>query len=341
MNVGIAAPLSIAGVTGGVRTQVFQTMAQLQNLGVNVEMIRADQSHFDYDLVHIFTASPDTLGIAKTVRDAGIKLVVSPVFFSTRSARIISASLSIEKLLTKLGSGIRSDFGIKSQICHWADQVLPNTESELALVRDGFGIKSEKLLKIPNGVESRFADASPELFMQNHFKKDFVLFAGQAGAPRKNVKLLLQAAPHINGSIVIIGDFYDTHYSHECVRLAQKVDNVLLIETQEHDSPLLESAYAACKVFALPSLYETPGIAAMEAGLTGANIVITSEGGTREYFGNHAQFISPKSVTGLVSAVNKALELERNVALKPHILEKYTWEIVAQKTLHVYRQLLN
>jgi len=43
---------------------------------------------------------------------------------------------------------------------------------------------------------------------------------------------------------------------------------------------MLASAYAACDVFVLPSMFETPGIAALEAGLAGAKIVITKYGGT-------------------------------------------------------------
>ncbi len=33
----------------------------------------------------------------------------------------------------------------------------------------------------------------------------------------------------------------------------------------DHDDPLLASAYAAARVFALPSWFETPGLAALEA----------------------------------------------------------------------------
>ena len=37
----------------------------------------------------------------------------------------------------------------------------------------------------------------------------------------------------------------------------------------DHDDPLLASAYAAARVFALPSWFETPGLAALEAALAG------------------------------------------------------------------------
>ena len=339
MRVGIAAPLSIAAVTGGIRTQVTETVRELRNLGVEVDFISLEQTRFQYDLVHVFSAGPDTLGIAKQVKDTGTKLVVSPVFFSTRSARAITLSLKAEKLLGFLGSGIRSDFGIKAQICSWADLLLPNTRPELELVRDGLGIDAGKITVVPNGVETRFANADATLFMETYFKRDVVLFAGQAGALRKNVKLLLEAAPRIEAQIVIIGDFYDNDYSRECLQLVQKLNNVILIETQDHDSPLLESAYAAAKVFVLPSTFETPGIAAMEAALAGAQVVITERGGTRDYFANFVEYINPNSVDELIGSINKSIEKKNSSALKNHILENYTWPKVAALTLASYKKL--
>ena len=43
----------------------------------------------------------------------------------------------------------------------------------------------------------------------------------------------------------------------------------------DHHDPLLASAYAAARVFALPSWFETPGLAALEAALAGCSVAIT------------------------------------------------------------------
>lgn len=339
MKVGFAAPLSLAAVNGGVRTQVMQTAHHLRLLGVDVEFIHFDQQHFDYDLVHIFSASPETIGIAKQTVSAGIKLIVSPVFFSNRSTSIISATLKFEKGISSLGSGIRSDFGIKAEICNWANAVLPNTQSELELVRDGLKVDENKLQLIPNGVESRFINATPDLFQEEFRIKHFILFVGQAGAPRKNVIQLLKTAKNLDSHVVVIGDFYDNEYSKQCLEIASATENIILIDSLDHQSPLLESAYAACSVFCLPSFYETPGIAAMEAALAESKIVITKNGGTKEYFGNHAQYIDPKSTIEIENAINSVISTDINYALKQRILDNYTWEVVAKKTLQVYKSI--
>lgn len=341
MKVGFIAPLGIAAVNGGVRTQAQQTAVHLEKLGVEVKFISTWSDSLDVDLVHVFVAGPDTLGIIKRCSELGIKVVLSPVFFSNRSAFTISSSLKVEKILSVFGSGIRSDFGIKAQACALADKTLPNTNAEKELISNGFRVSDDKLEVVPNGVELRFAEAKPDLFIESYGIKDFVLFVGQAGAPRKNVIKLLEVAPNIDSQMVIIGSFYDDDYGSHCKALANKASNITLIETLEHDSKLLESAYAACYTFILPSLFETPGIAAMEAALTGANIVITNKGGTEDYFGNLAEYVSPASATSIENGIKKSLTKGRQGQLASHIKDNFSWEAVAQKTLAVYKDLVD
>lgn len=339
MKVGFVAPLGIALVNGGVRTQALQTASALTKSGVEVEFISPWQEGIEADFVHIFVTGLDTLGILTRCSELGIKTVLSPVFFSNRSASLISTSLKAEKVLSKVGSGIRSDFGIKAEACSIADLVLPNTSAEAILIEKGFGINSAKIEVIPNGVELRFANATPDLFVQKYGLRDFVLFVGQAGALRKNVIKLLESAPDIEAPIVIIGSLYDDEYGEQCKQLGRKAGNVTFIETLDHNSDLLASAYAACHTFVLPSQFETPGIAAMEAALAGANIAITDRGGTDDYFGEWAEYLTPESSDSITKAVNNALSKEKSESLKNHIHKNYSWDAVGEKTLKAYNKL--
>ena len=163
---------------------------------------------------------------------------------------------------------------------------------------------------------------------------------GQAGAKRKNVIKLLEAASKVDAQIVIIGSFYKDEYSRRCLDLAQKAGNVTLIETLDHNSELLASAYAASKVFVLPSQFETPGIAAMEAALAGSQIVITQKGGTKDYFEGFAEFINPDSTDSILNGIQKALKKKSSENLKDHILSNFTWTKVAEQTSDQYKKVL-
>jgi glycosyltransferase involved in cell wall biosynthesis len=117
--------------------------------------------------------------------------------------------------------------------------------------------------------------------------------------------------------------------------------NILIIPGLENDSEMLASAYAACEVFALPSLFETPGIAALEAGLAGAKIVITPHGGTRDYFGLLAQYVDPSSVESIRMGIVSALSVNRTDTLQHHIKKEFLWSTAAEKTLAVYQRVLS
>ncbi|SMO33970.1 glycosyltransferase [Gracilimonas mengyeensis] len=343
MKVGFVAPMSISVVNGGIRTQASFTIQFLEKLGISAHLISPwkETKLEELDLVHVFGASIENTGIIDQVAASKVPLALSTVFYSTRSSGTIKTAINAEKWLSSLGSGIRSDFSIKADLCHKADLLLPNTSEEARLIEEGFSVSGDKIEVIPNGVEAHFSEAKPDAFINEYGIKDFVLFTGQAGAARKNVLSLLKAAEKLDMPVVIIGDFADDDYSQECLKLAAVLDHVHLIPSLPHDSELLASAYAACKVFVLPSLYETPGIAAMEAALAGAQIVITKHGGTKDYFGESVEYIEPASEESIYAGIQKAFRKESSPYLKKHILEQYSWEKVAEKTLHSYKTLVN
>lgn len=342
MKVGYVAPMSIAAVNGGLRNQALNTISQVRELGIEVVHLSPwkDLSDQNLDLVHVFGASVENVGIINQLASTNIPFVVSPVFYSNRSAGFIKRVLTFEQMFIPLSKGIRSDFSIQADLCRKANLLLPNTTEEAKLIREAFSISEGRIAVIPNGVETRFKNATPDLFMEKYGSKDFVLFAGQAGAERKNVIDLLEIADKIEAPVVIIGSFYDNEYGAKCLQIASRSDNVTLIETLDHASDLLASAYAASKVFVLPSQFETPGIAAMEAALAGSEIVITGKGGTKEYFGEHAEYIDPNSSASLLLGIQNALAKNHSKDLKEHILQKYSWDKVAKMTVENYQKLI-
>lgn len=342
MKVGFAAPMSIAAVNGGVRAQALNTIEHLKAFGVEPVLLTPwdDIKALNLDLIHVFGASIENAGIVNQIQALGIPITLSPVFYSNRSAAVIRRAIKLEKYLSILGSGIRSDFSIKADICFKSNLIFPNTTDEAELISRGFQIPYKLIEIIPNAVEEHFAHATPDLFIEKYGIKDFVLFAGQAAAPRKNVIKLLEVAPNIEAPVVIIGSLNNDEYGNKCRNLAEQAGNVTLIETLPHDSDLLVSAYAASNIFVLPSHYETPGIAAMEAALAGSKIVITDRGGTKDYFADEAEYINPDSAASLLNGLKNAMDSKPSETLKKHILDNFTWHKVAEKTANQYKRLL-
>ena len=120
---------------------------------------------------------------------------------------------------------------------------------------------------------------------------------------------------------------------------AAKHKHIRLIDGLGNDSAMLASAYAACEVFALPSLFETPGIAALEAGLAGAKIVITPHGGTRDYLGAMATYVEPDDEGSIRQGIEVALRTAKDTKLKEHIAGKFLWKHVAAQTGAIYKEV--
>ncbi len=342
MKIAFAGFQAVSLLRGGPNTQIRRTAESLQAIGVETALFDPWVS-FDRgsaDLVHIFSAGVGTYHLAREIRTLGIPLVVTPITYSTHGATFVRTALATTRLLQRLGPGIWSDYAFMADLCSWAAQVVPNTQAEADLVIRGLGADPRKVTVIPNGVDASFSDGDPAEFEQRYGVRDYILNVGHIGHPRKNVLALIEALGSIDRPSVIIGRFVRNEYGDACLREARKHAQILLIDGLPNDSALLRSAYAGAEVFVLPSLFETPGIAALEAGLAGARIVITPHGGTREYFGDLAVYVDPHSVSSIREGVLRAMRNPKDERLQQRIREKYLWSEVAAQTHAVYRRVL-
>ena len=322
--------------------QSHKTAEYLRNIGHTVDLFNPWNSYNleSYDCIHLFLAANETLTTAQRLGSLKCKFVVSPVFFTRRPPSTIQKVLKLEKFGGQFIRGLFSDYSIKARICELANLVLPNTQDEADLIVKGFGIKKESVKVVPNGVDLRFENASAELFHNKYNIRDFVLFVGDASAERKKLYPLLKQYQADDPPLVIIGALNDSRYSESCRSIISDRKNIHYLGAFEHDSPMLESAYTAAKVFTLPSQFETPGIAALEAALAGCQIAITEVGGTREYFGEFAEYINPEKESSIMPAIRAAFKKTDSESLKSHVKENYSWAAVARKTEEAYRSVL-
>jgi glycosyltransferase involved in cell wall biosynthesis len=343
VHVLLATSQATALTRGGVRTQVLQTKDALERLGVHVTLFDTWQNFqaTDYDLVHIFSANMATYHFARAVKAEGLPLVISPIFYTRRTSGVVRKVITIDTWISRTVRGFWTDYGLIAEMCGWAEALLPNTAAEGALFKDAFGVPEQKINVIPNGVEERFAHAKADLFKREYGMQDFILSVGHIGPDRKNIARLIEALEHIDHPAAIIGRIEDTPSGRACIDRAKRNPRLLIIDAIPHDSMLLASAYAACDVFVLPSQFETPGIAALEAGLAGAKIVITPAGGTREYFSDEAIYVDPTLVESIVKGIETALNNKKNDTLRTRIKKEYLWKVVGERTKTVYEKILS
>ncbi len=329
---GSYSAISVLG--GGTKVQMDNFKSHLGKSDYEIEIFNPAKNYNlkEYDLFHLFGAHVGTYHLGRAMHSLGMKMVVTPVFYSRRNPNQLRFLTSLAKSFR----GIWTEHLFTKELCDMAKIITPNTQKEANLLIDGLGVNKEKIKILPNGVDERFYNANPKPFIEKYKVKDFILYVGHIGWQRKNLLGLIRALTRIDYPAVFIGPVLNTEYAEICLAEAKKNKNIMIIPGFASDSEMLASAYTASDVFVLPSVYETPGLAALEAGLAGAKIVITKNGGTDEYFENYAEYINPKKVESIYQGLVKALAKKKDKLLCEHIRTNFLWEKSAQKLVEIY-----
>jgi glycosyltransferase involved in cell wall biosynthesis len=286
--------------------------------------------------------SREGLELARVAHARGTPVVLSPICWyeplaiaSLASSRIQAASHLTRYALRRACPAIPT---WRRSLLDLADRILPNSQAEALQLQRLFSADPARIRVVSNGVDPRFLDADPDPFLARYSLDDFVLYTGRI-EPRKNVLSLIQAVRKLGRPLVVIGDPVPGQgaYLRACEQAGQGL--LTRIPRLSHEDPLLASAYAAARVFALPSWFETPGLSALEAALAGSAIVLTPYGCTREYFGNLVTYARPGRVGEIALAIDTAWQNGPQAGLQKHVLSRFLWSHAAQRTAEVYDEL--
>jgi glycosyltransferase involved in cell wall biosynthesis len=335
---GSFSALTILG--GGVKIQVESLACELRQLGHEVEMFDPWKNYrlAEYDLFHLFAAHVGTYHLGRAMKTLGMKLCVSPVFYSRHPARRVATLVNRARRVRRKG-GFWTEHMFCKELCEMADLVLPNTNDEAELVCEAFDIERAKTRVIPNGVSARFRDASPDAFKEHYGLEGFILYVGHIGWGRKNVLPLLRVCAGLGHPTVLIGQVIDNAYGRQCLDIIERSEHIIQVDPMPAESDMLSSAYAACDTLVLPAFYETPGLAALEAGLAGAKVCITKYGGTRDYFGDLASYLEPTSEDSIREALRASLARPKDSRLQERIESNFLWGEAARLLPQTYESL--
>lgn len=337
------APSHVFQAPGGGENQLVQTGRYLEELGVPVRPFsrwtdRLEQSR----LLHLFGMSREGLELARVARSRGIPVALSTIcWYDPRSLAALApsrfragvdvAKWAVRRVAPRFPSWRR-------ELLSLADASLPNSFAEARQLVGLFGADPARIRVVPNGVEPRFADASPEAFQAWAGISEFVLYVGRI-EPRKNVLGLARATRALGLPLVAIGDAPPGFDRYRDLCRAEAGESSRWYKALTHDDPRLASAYVAARILALPSWFETPGLAALEGALAGAALVVTPYGSTREYFGKMAHYARPDRPDELTKALSLAWHNGPDAQLAAHVSSRYLWSEVARRTAEVYDQL--
>lgn len=328
-------PLSLA--YGGVEVQVLRTADALRSVGVDVELLDPWKMSFDGDLLHCFTSEYQIAEVVAHAKGLGIPVVTSAVFSPRRSIAAYRAWRLVDRLVP-----LKTSFGLRGAVLRESSAVIALTRREAAVLVSLFRVPEAKVHVIGNGVDAGFFTATPGEFVARFGLVDCILCVAWLGR-RKNQHRLLEAVGEMGPPVVLIGPTYgkEPGYAQEiAARVACMGPAVRWLGSLPQDSSLLVSAFAAAKVFVLPSLAEIQPLSVLQAAAAGANIVVSDLPHLRETFGDYVWYCDPTSVSSIRRAVGDAYQAPRGVrytSAPPWLL---SWRDVAVQVRRVYEAVL-
>ncbi|MDX2379676.1 MAG: glycosyltransferase family 1 protein [Acidimicrobiia bacterium] len=248
-----------------------------------------------------------------TVHD--LAFVHDPEKFTRHGARVMNRSLDV--------------------IRRRADLVICSSQVTLADCADN-GIDRSRLRLVPLGVRPSVVDeaAVRRVRRKADLPDEFVLFVGTV-EPRKNLSRLVEAMRGRREPLVVVG----AEGWGDVGELGRPGDDVRFLGFVSDDDR--SALYAAATVFAYPSEREGYGLPVGEAMAAGTPVVTSLGTSTEEVAGGAAVLVDPFDPAAIAAGIEEAFD--RRVALAAAGLVRageLGWDITAQRTLDVYRELL-
>ncbi len=348
--------------------QVLKTKEYLEKLGVCVHIATGGEPDLSgYDLVHLFNLvrPQDILIQTRRARKQGKKIALSTIYaiyteydrsvrdgvagflsnhFSTSSleymktiARVVKNKEFHEGTWRYLACGHRKS---QCEILASIDLLLPNSASEFKRVSHDFpSAHNGVTLIVPNAVDVALFNPGETVVSPEAAKYEGCILCVARIEGIKSQLNLVRAMKGLPWQLLLIGKPAPNHLDYYEKVVKEGGDNVHLLGQIDHE--LLPQYYKMAKVHALISWMETTGLSSLEAACMGCNLVITEKGDTRDYFGDYAYYCDPESVDSIRAALVRAYEAPVNPLLRRRVLNNFTWEHTARKTLEGYSLVLN
>jgi len=222
-------------------------------------------------------------------------------------------------------------------------------------VQWAFGLPSDKLIMVPNGVNAEVYakyDGQDLSGLRSRFAlphEKIVLFVGRL-VYEKGVHVLVNAVQRVlekvNVKFVIVGNGYMRDQLAGLVKNTGLTHKVLFTGFLDEES--LRKLQKCADVSVVPSLFEPFGIVALEAMAAKSPVVVSDTGGLSEIVEHDVTGVkvyvnNPESlawgITKVLTDDGYANWLRTNAYKK--IQDKYNWDKIAQQTKTIYNNVLS
>jgi glycosyltransferase involved in cell wall biosynthesis len=376
-------------VIGGISPHIYFLSKSLAEVGVKVYVVTCDfpgaPTHETIDGVEVYridsykTPSPDfatwvylmNLNMQKEAAALTASLNKKIDIFHAHDWLVATAGIGLKHIFRKplLATMHSTEVGRRDGVHTATEKMIHETEAWLTYeswrviccsdymvqhVKWAFGLPDNKLVMVPNGVNSRAYETIDNQTL-NSLRREFalpeeklVLFVGRL-VYEKGAQVLINAIPKVlekvNAKFVIVGSGYMRDQLYNIVKSMGLEHKVLFAGFLEEEKLLRLQTCADVSV--VPSLFEPFGIVALEAMAAKSPVVVSDTGGLSEIVEHDSTGVKvyPNNTESLAWGIIRVLsddkfraQISRNGYEK--IKQKYNWGKIALETKEIYVNVL-
>ncbi len=232
-------------------------------------------------------------------------------------------------------------FGEKCAV-KYADEIIVLSKGIQNYFKNTYGRKTRF---IPNGVSRPEVRKAEKITEKYGLEKDqYILFLGRL-VPEKGIQYLINAFREINidKKLVIAGGSSDTDvFLDQLKELARGDDRIIF--TGFIQGQILEELYSNAYLYVLPSDLEGMPLSLLEAMSYGNCCLVSDIEECASVVENHGMVFKKGDVEDLKEKLKTACETKSLVQkyrekASDYICKKYSWDITAEKTAELYREI--
>lgn len=153
----------------------------------------------------------------------------------------------------------------------------------------------------------------------------------------KNQLNLIEALKDSSYALELIGEPAQNQLDYYKLCKKSAASSVIFSGKKTHQE--ISEKLQQTKVHAMPSYYETTGLATLEALYSGCQAVISDRGGQEEIFGDKVFYCEPNDAQSIRKAIDEALKSDTNHT--NWVKENFSWAKAARSISDIYQSILN
>jgi len=312
------------------RARFFASSGKRMYLGIK-DLISKIYQEFQFDLIHAHVALPDGY--------AGMKIAQKykkPLIVTIHGQDLQKTIFKNEKCRRNI-----------EKVINFSERTIVVSKKLKKIGEKYLEINNDKIIVVPNGINIRDIYTEKSKNIKKYKEKKIILSVSHLIKIKgidSNLKAIAKLIKKYSDIIyLIIGEGEEKKKLKKLVSELNLQDRVIFIGEVSHYKVM--EYMASCDVFSLPSWNEGFGVVYLEA-MAQSKPVIGCQGEGIEDFvknGKTGLLVKPKDVDGLTEAMNyllsnpdKAQAIGKRA--RKLVLENYTWEKSAEKTIEIYKQ---